>query len=287
MEPCFNELSQKPFCNLDAGCDERVHQYAELIAELRTSYGVTHIRYEKGLYDIKLKSDTSLGEYCLKNRHDKEVLLILATQRKPYIEDGKEEEIGFYEVDDVKCIHGEEELDSIGAYCAYLYNTITVSFASDDVWKQSTLELVLYTKSANNSSQYNKRIVSVVNISDKLQLEDDAFTLWAFDNKYISLPKSEKEINEKTFKARDDHGKDVLKDFFDKIKKETFVEGMVNSLPFNPKFEGFIKNVYPNGNIEIVLHWTDKGLGMLISTTAKNLAQTKLAARLLKEKYDK
>lgn len=58
-------------------------------------------------------------------------------------------------------------------------------------------------------------------------------------------------------------------------------------MPFNPKEKNFIKQCYPNGQIEVVLTETDNGLGLIIQTTGRNLRETKLIAQKLYEKYGK
>jgi len=63
------------------------------------------------------------------------------------------------------------------------------------------------------------------------------------------------------------------------------VEGVVNSLPFNPKERGFIRRIHPDGRIELVLIWTDEGFGMVVQSTGRNLRETEAIARCLKDKY--
>ena len=46
-----------------------------------------------------------------------------------------------------------------------------------------------------------------------------------------------------------------------------------------------IRNVSPNGQIEIVLTNTDKGLGLVIETTASNIYQGKAIAKYIEENY--
>ncbi len=45
----------------------------------------------------------------------------------------------------------------------------------------------------------------------------------------------------------------------------------------------FIRRIYPNGLIEVVLFWTDAGLEMVIQTTGRNLRETEEIARLLED----
>jgi len=81
------------------------------------------------------------------------------------------------------------------------------------------------------------------------------------------------------------HGKDVLTAFAQKVLQSPYVEGVINSLPFNPHARSFIRNAYPDGSIELVLVWSDEGLGMVVQSTGRNLRETEAIARILKEKY--
>jgi len=93
-------------------------------------------------------------------------------------------------------------------------------------------------------------------------------------------PPSQKKIN-----LRDDHGKDVLKAFGDKICRSPYVKSVINSLPFNPKQIQPILGAYDNGIVEFVLTWTDRGLGLCIQTTGRNLAETNSIALHLEQEF--
>ncbi|MBE9214605.1 hypothetical protein IQ247_18345 [Plectonema cf. radiosum LEGE 06105] len=91
-----------------------------------------------------------------------------------------------------------------------------------------------------------------------------------------------KEIN-----LRDDHGKDKLQNFAEKICNSPYVKKVVNSLPFNPKATNQIRRTKANGIVEFVLTWTDAGLRLCIETTGRNLAETNTIALHLQENYSK
>ena len=91
--------------------------------------------------------------------------------------------------------------------------------------------------------------------------------------------------NDKQIRFRPDHGTDVLNAFARQIKNSQYVNGIINSLPWNSRTTNFIRRVYPNGLIEVVLYWTDEGLGMVIQTTGRNQRETEEIARLLEEEY--
>ena len=77
----------------------------------------------------------------------------------------------------------------------------------------------------------------------------------------------------------------MLRAFAKRIINSPYVNSVKNSLPWNNRTTNFIRRVYPNGLIEVVLYWTDEGLGMVIQTTGRNQRETEEIARLLEEKY--
>lgn len=92
-------------------------------------------------------------------------------------------------------------------------------------------------------------------------------------------------ISEKKIALRDDHGADELRAFSERLVHSPYVTGVINSLPYNPNKRRFIKKVRENGLLEIVLPWTDQGLGIVVQTTGRSIRETEAIAKLLKEEY--
>jgi hypothetical protein len=99
------------------------------------------------------------------------------------------------------------------------------------------------------------------------------------------IPKDDTCPEHKSINLRDDHGKDVLQTFSEKIRRSLYVKGIVNSLPFNPKQTEPIKRTTPEGKVDFVMTWTDAGLGLCIQTTGRNLAETNSIALHLKKEF--
>lgn len=99
------------------------------------------------------------------------------------------------------------------------------------------------------------------------------------------IPKDETDPEHKPINLRDDHGKDILEAFAKKIRRSSYVKKIVNSLPFNSSQINPIRRTYPNGIVEFVLTWEDKGLGLCIQTTGRNLAETNSIALHLKKEF--
>ncbi|MDH6087098.1 putative CRISPR-associated protein [Umezakia ovalisporum] len=99
------------------------------------------------------------------------------------------------------------------------------------------------------------------------------------------VPQDDTDPERKPISLRDDHGKDILHKFAKKICRSPYVKKVVNSLPFNPRRTNPILNTTKDGLVEFVLTWTDKGFGLCIETTGRNLAETNSIALHLKEKF--
>jgi putative CRISPR-associated protein (TIGR02619 family) len=98
------------------------------------------------------------------------------------------------------------------------------------------------------------------------------------------VPKDDTNPNRKSISLRDDHGKDVLQKFAEKLRYSPYVKTIINSLPFNPKMIQPIRKTYPDGKIEFVMYWTDPGYGLCIQTTGRTIAETNtIAVHLQKE----
>lgn len=99
------------------------------------------------------------------------------------------------------------------------------------------------------------------------------------------LIESNLQIEDKKISLRDDHGKDILMDFSRRLIKCPYVVGVMNSLPFNSHERRFIKRIREEGLIEIVLPWTDEGLGVVVKTTGRTIKETEMIGRIIKETY--
>ncbi len=90
---------------------------------------------------------------------------------------------------------------------------------------------------------------------------------------------------DKKISLRSDHGMDVLMDFSKRLLRCPYVIGIINSMPFNPHERKFIKGIYDNGLIEIVLPWTDEGYGIVVKTTGRNIRETRKISEIINERY--
>ena len=158
-----------------------------------------------------------------------------------------------------------------GLAWACIYDTLSLSIASEN-WLSSKITIL------HNSEQASIHHVSMGNHFDD---HHD----WLEAKKEVSLATCPIAVTDKSILLRDDHGKNILHALAIKIVRSPYVIGVVNSLPFNPHYKRFIKTAKPNGIVEIVLIWTDTGIGLVVQTTGRNLRETQKIAEHLEEEF--
>ena len=99
------------------------------------------------------------------------------------------------------------------------------------------------------------------------------------------IPQDHTPPENKPISLRHDHGKDKLLTFSQRLVQSPYITKVINSLPFNPHQNHPIRRTYPDGKIELVLTWTDAGLGVCLQTTGRNLAETNTIAIYLTQKF--
>ena len=170
-------------------------------------------------------------------------------------------------------------MDGYGLTSAYISHSFAIGFCSSDMWKTECKFPIQVKRKGNPIDRGEVFCVSRIEHFD----EDD------FVNWYLSenIPAYQKRDSMGKFHLRDDHGKDVLMEFSEKILKEDFILEVVNSLPFDPKAKKFIEKIGSDGIINIRLTNTDAGYGIAVRTTGKNKIQISYFAKYINEKYGK
>lgn len=133
-----------------------------------------------------------------------------------------------------------------------------------------------------------ERFLSLVEIENGVvSLSPIGLLLWERYKKDFPphLKKSSKKPEDKEIHLRDDPGKDVLMHWAKRFVNSPYVEGIINSLPFNPRATEPVKTISDDGLIELVLTKTDKGCGMVIKTTGRNKKETEEIVKIIRERY--
>lgn len=275
MELIFNEQSVVPCADdLSAACSA-VIQFIKTYKEAE-KHEFRRIRYEKSFDRIELAPDFTLNDFCCNPKFRTYGGLLLGLARHPFIESDSPEESRFIN-NDFYIKRGDCEIQVEGLGITYLYKSIGISFCIDSFWEQ--IRHRLYVK-GTEAGEYDVVAISHpehCNEADFLKHKE----LW----KPIELVESKIDPINKPIALRDDHGKDKLLAFARRLCHSPYVVEIVNSIPYNPHESLFIRTVKDNGLIEIVLTNTDKGLGLVLQSTGRNMQETQEIAKILEEQY--
>lgn len=171
-----------------------------------------------------------------------------------------------------------DEIAVEGLAVTYLYNSISASLYTAEKWNVNQIDLKFSEGDEPN------HIVSVKHASQVVHVE--GHKEWIANRIGVKIHATDLPFSRKAIELRDDHGKNVLYKFSQKLVRSPWLLGVINSLPFNPRDRNFIKNVYADGRIEIVLVRSDQGLGLVVQSTGTNLAETEAIAKILREEFE-
>lgn len=288
-DPCFNELSIFPLCTNDAEVRSRIETFISLLRRLK-KYGFSKLRCEHGLRDFKLTDTMSLYDYCQtshsnSNSKDRDNAAFLFTFiRRPYLKDN--EESCFGDFDEVKYCSDENNgtwCDCYGLYIAFLLESFTISF---DGAIPSTCKLKLIKNKTENSNIVvdSEKIVEIANISNENQLDTDEFIIHTLSGKEINVPKAG--VNKtQTFTLPSHHGIKECRRHGRELLQNPYVVDVINSIDFDSKEKQYIHKIHPDGKIEVRLHWTKIGYGLIISTSAQDIIEARWIAKHLQKRF--
>ena len=190
----------------------------------------------------------------------------------PFEREGITEEMEEDFINEELCFEGKSVN---GLAWAHLFNSIAFSLLTNKKWDCNSIYLI--------DGKLNSILVHHASTVATIESLKD----WIDSLSEVNLKETSKRPSEKEFKIRDDHGGDELLRFWMKIRNCKYVVSCINSLPFNPHERDIIRTINANGQIEMVLTWTDKGIGMVIQTTGRNYRETKAIADFLRDKYSR
>lgn len=275
MELIFNEQSAiSPAKNL-TDAYTAVKQYIQTYKEAE-KHEFKKIRYEKPFDQITIAPNCTLTDFCNNPAHRTLSNLLLGFARHPFIDDNTSEENRFIE-NNFFIEQNSRQISVEGLGVAYLYKSIAISFVFDPFWNQIKHRLYVTGKEAG---EYD-----IIAISHPDHCNDADFLEHKDRWKPVKLVESKILPTNKRIHLRDDHGKDKLEAFAQRLCQSPYVEAILNSLPYNPHARDFIHSIEDNGRIEIVLVETDRGLGLILQSTGRNKRETESIANILKEQY--
>ena len=281
MYLAFNELSVLPLQVNDHILLKHFEDLSETFKQVSNLYGFKQVLYPSDLSGFQVTESKNMAQWVesLPTKERNKIFTVI--YRKPFLNDILEEK----ETEIYSYFFENKNPDIEQQYCkglatAYLLEIPSISLNNHIFWKKHKINFYKEEADATTEVEVNN-ISTIESIANKTTQE----YLESFAN--LELHKSDLHFSEKKIHFREDHGIDVLKRFANRIVNSDYVVEVVNSLPFNSHISRFIKNVYKNGQIEIVLYWEDAGYGMLVQTTGRNYRETEAIAEILKTEFDR
>lgn len=291
MNLAFNEISLLPLTDSEHTVKEQFLSMANTLKVANEKYGFSHIIFPLELAKTLVTVDKTFYQWAHAIRHQGDKNKILSLIKKPFINDVLvlQEHIDYlnhyyYENTDL----GIDQTYCIGLSMAHITEIAAISLSGFALWEQ--IKISFYKENdekKENAETKEPDKVSVYNISTENSINHPLFATYAEGIARVELIETSTDPNNKPIHFRDDHGTNILKAFAKRLINSPYVTEIINSIPFNSQTVLFIRSVFPDGKIEIVLHWEDKGYGMIIQTTGRNYRETKAISEILKNKYDK
>lgn len=280
MEILYNELSEYPLSESKITANQKVATFIKCYAE-SVRHSFNRIRFSKNFNEINLADGYTLQNWLEETDQKNNKDLLLGARTYPFIneddvwaEDNYIRNDFFYENNEPKV----EKTACLGLAAASIYDTLAISFSGSQLWEKNAITIIIVNGENENS-------LDVTNVFSKNCFNTNEIKNFIERIGELALIESLLRPEGKQIKLRDDHGKDILDTFAKRLRNSPYVNGIINSIPYNARATNFIRRVYPNGQIEIVLFWTDRGLGMIIQTTGRNQRETEEIARILEEEY--
>jgi len=277
----FNEVSFKPFVTTDVELKNIFLDLIKLFALIKEDYDFKQLVFPINIAEQKVLNNKTFMEWVNGLDH-KAKSTIMSTIRKPFSHDTLDasqlsciENFGFKNQNIESC-----DISCIGFAAAYMQASATLSLKTHDFWDSEEIDIFLI-----DPASLSEITLKVLNISNAQLINTLANKLGAIAKVDLIISDILPELKKKYI--RNDHGKDILEEFSNKLLRSEYVIKVINSLPFNPKAIRFINKVEKNGNIELVLHWEDSGYGVVIKSTGRNYSETSKIAEILKEKFDR
>ena len=235
------------------------------------------------LKHISCNDLAKIKEKCLRSNNGLLSQSFYSFFRAPYVDEdfvGTAEEER-YSASNFYILKGTAFIECIDLGAAVMKNSLTLGLPSEPFWEELSHTIC----ERNGKKELNHEALCVTK-GEHLCLPK--FCDWLEKTFHGEPQEIFNDPCDKAVSLRDDHGKDKLLDFARKICRSTYVISVVNSLPFKPKQKVFINmnQSFEDGLIEICLHWTPQGFGMVLKTTAKNRYQAIKIADCLTKTYD-
>jgi len=283
MKLVLNEVSFNPFAKDSIELFKLVNSVLENFSTLKEKYGFDHIISPSELGNCLVLQDQTFMSWFIGLSTPQKNKIQPLLLRKPFSDEVLEDNLS--ETDRYYLEHVEL---NISEYCkglatSYIFGIPSLSICTHEIWDRFKLFFKRFSDDVSQSEVVSVLNVSCSDISLNQELIEYCESNYEPELLHSNLTPDEKPIR----LSGDHHGNNKLESFAKRIVLSSYVDGIINNLPFHPYTSRFIRNVHSNGIVEITMHWEDEGYGMAIQTTGRNQRETEEIAKILRDKFDK
>lgn len=208
-----------------------------------------------------------------KNRNYRDLLYGMISP--PYLEEESEDEYysSHYYFEDME--NGIKKTGCVGLAAAHIKDTMTISFPTGTAWEKVLLYITVETDGMETKEP-------VINLFSEINFSDPAVVDTILQRSAVVLVKTDTPPHTKVCHITPHHGKKELIDFWDKIKNSPYV---LSGISTDWGGTGFIRKIYEDGNIELVLVKTSRKYALRVQTTGRNRYETRKIAKILEKGY--
>ena len=287
MDAYFNELSCEPLASSREESVSKASKFAKLLACAKEhGFGIVRC-HEDGISKIELANGYSLADFVNSHLRDVKAILILNMVRPPYFCDDSMEEARFISNEYYIEVPSGEQLELKSAYgmaAVYLNKSIGLNLCSNAYWENQKV----YKLTESSGGKVKTSIVYAFSLPDDFNGRD--YVSWQLMNTEHNFVDCGIEPSKKVCNlSSDHHGNDILEDFAkNKLFPLPYILRVVTSLRYHPNCKTFVSKFhFDTKRLEVILHWTDKGYGMLLQTTARTEIELRQIAKDLEDMFGK
>ncbi|WP_322549026.1 hypothetical protein [Flavobacterium psychraquaticum] len=283
MNLIFNEISILPVTASSHTLRTNFINLLKVYELAKKDFGFKHLVFPQNIGQVDVTTTQKFIDWIYELPSTSEKNNILSVLKRPFGNDVLEEqveELNKYYFNDAQ--NGIPDTYCNGMAVAHVKENLCISLSTNVIWDKLRIDFYKIT-----NDDLDIEDVSVNNISNEVHFQNIAISSFIQSISSVTLAVSTIPPGNKSISLRDDHGKNILLAFSNRLVMSEYVVSVINSLPFNPRAVNLIKRIYNDGKIELVLYWEDKGIGIIIQTTGRNYKETEEIAKLLKEQYDR
>jgi hypothetical protein len=279
MKLFLNELSIEPKSSDKYGVYDVMKTFAQTVSVAKKR-GFRNIYSDLYPYQIELSPDYSFKNWLTDKDVSPDLKSFLFDFIKPPFIDENDED-NFEKYIDAQFFFEDTannypKTNCIGITAAHLYETMSISFNSAIHWRKTQLPLQIEIEEGTTTEQ-------VFNVFTMQSFEDADLKIYVENLGELNLEETEIEPNDKSITLfGDHHGKEYLQPLADKLVNSPYVVE-IKSTGFGGN--SFIRKIFDNGVLEIVVMKRDERFALWVQTTGSNYRETEAIAQNLRERY--